>query len=138
MPKNVANLSAAAIVVTVVAGAAPALACQPITFSDVAGRDHQVEVAARNCAEVTNYIRGYANSAVVTASGLSRVLAAQFGAYGQVRVVAFGDAQVGVYQRNGGSVDILTRGGEISARVDGGKARVRNSGPNMIIVSTQR
>lgn len=128
-----AHLAAAAF--SLMAG--PALACQPIVFQDAAGEFHEVQVTARNCAEVSNFIRGYANRARVTAYDLSRVVAAQFGSYGDVRILAFGDARVGVYQRNGGEIDIDTRDGEISARADGGRISLRNRGHNTIIVDAK-
>lgn len=115
--------------------AAPALACQPIVFPDVTGEFHEVLVTARDCAEVSNVIRGYANRARVTARGLSRVLAAQLGSYGDVSIVAVGRAQVGVYQRNGGEVDIDTYDGEHSVHADGGRVTLRNRGNNTIIVN---
>lgn len=135
------SMITAALVATLYAAPSQAgsrYACAPINVADVAGIEHEVEVEASDCAEVSLFIRGYAQRNRIVADRLSRVVVSQFGRGGDVQVFSVGSAQTGVVHRGGGSTDIDNTDGAVSVENDGGNVSLKNVGNNTIRFNISR
>lgn len=116
------------------AHAGPARLCKPIAVVDAEGDAHEVQVRATNCAQVSNFVRGYALENRIVASQFARVVVGHFGG-GVVQVFAGGIAETGIYHRGGGNtlVDNIDGGVAVDNRGEG-TAEVRNRGRSQISV----
>lgn len=132
---------AAALVATMYAAPSQAgsrYACEPINVADIAGIEHEVDVEASDCAEVSLFIRDYAQRNRIVARDLSRVVVSQFGRGGDVQVFSVGSAQTGVVHRGGGFTDVENIDGAISVENNGGAISIKNEGNNTIRFKTSR
>ena len=70
-------LTAAAAIA--LAFAAPALACEPADVVDASGDAYVVTAEGANCAEVVEFIRGYAKTGIITDRNFADAMTARFG-----------------------------------------------------------